>query len=85
MAHRLATRLRTLGRATLAPLAPRRRPPGHEVPRVLVAHNLLLGDTLMLTPLLAKLWQSFPAADIVMTVLWQSGRCTTAGPTGSGR
>jgi ADP-heptose:LPS heptosyltransferase len=68
MAHRFATRLRTLVRATLASLAPRRQPEHHEVSRVLVAHNLLLGDTFMLTPLLAKLRQSFPAAEIVMTV-----------------
>jgi ADP-heptose:LPS heptosyltransferase len=68
VARRLATRLRTLGRAALASLARRRRPSRGEVSRVLVAHNLLLGDTLMLTPLLAKLRQSFAAADIVMTV-----------------
>jgi ADP-heptose:LPS heptosyltransferase len=38
------------------------------VRRVLVAHNLLAGDTLMLTALLAKLRQRFPAAELVMTV-----------------
>jgi ADP-heptose:LPS heptosyltransferase len=36
--------------------------------RILVAHHLLLGDTLMLTPLLAKLRQQYPVAEIVMTV-----------------
>jgi len=36
--------------------------------RVLLAHHLLLGDTLMLTPLLSKLRALHPAADIVMTV-----------------
>ena len=46
---------------------PRRVPP-KEVRRVLVAHHLLLGDTLMLTPLLAKLRFHHPQADIVMTV-----------------
>ncbi|MCX7961217.1 MAG: glycosyltransferase family 9 protein [Burkholderiales bacterium] len=35
---------------------------------MLVAHNLLLGDTLMLTPLLAKLRERYPAARIAMTV-----------------
>ncbi len=36
--------------------------------RILVAHHLLLGDTLMLTPLLAKLRARHPDADIAMTV-----------------
>ncbi len=36
--------------------------------RILVLHHLLLGDTLMLTALLAKLRQRHPAAQIVMTV-----------------
>jgi len=45
----------------------RRRPPTDPA-RILVAHNLLLGDTLMLTPLLAKLAARFPGASIVMTV-----------------
>ena len=36
--------------------------------RILVAHHLLLGDTLMLTPLLAKLRERHPGADIAMTV-----------------
>ncbi len=36
--------------------------------RILVLHRLLLGDTLMVTALLAKLRARFPAADIVMTV-----------------
>lgn len=45
----------------------RRRP--SDIPkRILVAHHLLLGDTLMLTPLLAKLRQQYPQARIVMTV-----------------
>jgi len=36
------------------------------VRRVLVAHNLLLGDTLMLTPLLAKLRHLHPDADVAL-------------------
>lgn len=35
--------------------------------RILIVHHLLLGDTLMLTPLLAKLRQEYPDAEIVMT------------------
>ena len=44
----------------------------HEPPaaprRILIAHHLLLGDTLMLTPLLKKLRARNPQADITMTV-----------------
>lgn len=36
--------------------------------RILIAHHLLLGDTLMLTPLVAKLRARHPAADIVMAL-----------------
>jgi ADP-heptose:LPS heptosyltransferase len=36
--------------------------------RILIAHHLLLGDTLMLTPLLAKLRANHPQADIAMTM-----------------
>ena len=35
--------------------------------RILVAHHLLLGDTIMLAPLLKKLRQQFPQAEIVMS------------------
>jgi len=56
VARALARRLRTLGKRTAA-AHPR---------RILVAHHLLLGDTLMLTPLLAKTRQRYPDADIVM-------------------
>lgn len=45
------------GRASAPPL-PR---------RILVAHNLLLGDTIMVTPLLKKLRERFSQAEIVMT------------------
>ncbi|HWQ94546.1 MAG TPA: glycosyltransferase family 9 protein [Gammaproteobacteria bacterium] len=67
MASRLQSRLMVISRA-LPRLVRfgRRRPP--VVPqRILIAHHLLLGDTLMLTPLLAKLRQNFPSAEIVMT------------------
>jgi ADP-heptose:LPS heptosyltransferase len=36
--------------------------------RILIAHHLLLGDTLMLTALLAKLRERHPGADIVMAL-----------------
>ena len=45
-----------------------RRRTALQVPeRVLIAHDLLLGDTIMLTPLLAKCRERWPSADIVMT------------------
>lgn len=58
VARALARRVSTLGR---------RKPP-REPRRILVAHHLLLGDTLMLTSLLAKLRARHPAADIVMAL-----------------
>jgi len=65
---RLASRLAVLPAAALERLQrPRREPPGR-LGRVLIAHHLLLGDTLMLTPLLAKLRSSHPAASVTMTV-----------------
>lgn len=35
--------------------------------RILILHHLLLGDTLMLTPLLAKLRQEHPEAEIILS------------------
>ncbi|QJR16459.1 glycosyltransferase family 9 protein [Usitatibacter palustris] len=65
--HRLAGRALVVARAftarisspglTAAPKDPR---------RILVAHHLLLGDTLMLTPLLAKLRALHPQAKIIL-------------------
>jgi len=43
-----------------------RKPPSTPA-RILVAHHLLLGDTVMLAPLLKKLRARFPQAEIVMT------------------
>jgi len=45
----------------------RRRRPSAAPRRILVAHQLLLGDTIMLAPLLKKLRTQFPAAEIVIT------------------
>jgi ADP-heptose:LPS heptosyltransferase len=66
---RLGGRLAVLPRAAreLLTTAGRRRRPAS--PRsILVAHSLLLGDTLMLTALLASLRERYPAAEIAMTV-----------------
>ena len=57
--------LQALGRR--ATTTGRRRPP-RDPRRILIAHHLLLGDTLMLTPLLAKLRERHPHADIVMAL-----------------
>ena len=64
MGERTRTRALVVSRALAARLAPRTQSGG--VRRVLVAHNLLLGDTLMLTPLLAKLRALHPHADIAL-------------------
>lgn len=69
MSGRLPSRLVVLLLAlwcSLTTLGRRRLPP--VLRRILIAHHLLLGDTLMLTPLLAKLRAQFPDAEIVMTV-----------------
>ncbi|GAB2901517.1 glycosyltransferase family 9 protein [Uliginosibacterium flavum] len=62
---RLGTRLfilRGLARQLLAPRNWRRSRPA-QPQRILVLHHLLLGDTLMLTPLLAKLAARYPQAE----------------------
>lgn len=51
----------------LAQRGTRRRAPLSPA-RILIAHHLLLGDTLMLTPLIKKLRERHPEADIAMTV-----------------
>jgi ADP-heptose:LPS heptosyltransferase len=68
MASRFWPRLYAMayGAASFLSLHRRRRP--EQVSRVLIAHNLMLGDTIMLTPLLKKARQRFPDAEIVMTV-----------------
>ncbi|AUG98671.1 glycosyltransferase family 9 protein [Prodigiosinella confusarubida] len=63
---KFSARLRIFPRGLLQLLKkPWRRPPTH-VRSILVAHNLLLGDTVMLTPLLSKLRQNYPDARIVL-------------------
>jgi ADP-heptose:LPS heptosyltransferase len=72
---RFASRLAILPRAAANSLATLgRRRPSARPERILIAHSLLLGDTLMLTALLARLRGRYPRAEIVMTVApaWQS-------------
>jgi len=65
---RLASRLALVPRAVLKRLFSGKRRKPTQPRRILVAHQLLLGDTLMLTPLLARLRRRYPEAKIVMTV-----------------
>lgn len=66
---RLQGRLRVLPRALLrrARSAGRRARPT-QPQRIAIVHHLLLGDTLQITPLLAKCREQHPLAEIVMTV-----------------
>ncbi len=65
MSSRFSSRVSVIARALGSMLAPQRQ--GAESPRrILIAHHLLLGDTLMLTPLLAKLREHHPQAETVM-------------------
>jgi ADP-heptose:LPS heptosyltransferase len=65
---RFAGRARVVARAALVRLRAGRRAPPRAVHRVLIAHHLLLGDTLMLTPLVAKLRERHRDAELVMAV-----------------
>lgn len=68
MASRWPIRLLSAGLAawySRIGLAVRQAPPAPR--RILIAHHLLLGDTVMLAPLLKKLRARFPDAEIVMT------------------
>ncbi len=64
---RFRGRVEVVARASVARLARARAKPA-DPERILVAHHLLLGDTLMLTPLFAKLRAAHPRAAIVTTV-----------------
>jgi len=63
--ERFKTRTLAVSRALARGIGWRHALPS-KLDRVLVAHNLLLGDTLMLTPLLAKLRANHPAAEITL-------------------
>lgn len=62
--HRLAGRAQVVSRALLERVSQARLAPLRPH-RILIAHHLLLGDTLMLTPLIAKLRSRYPGAAIV--------------------
>lgn len=69
MASRLSSRVLVFALAVRNMLTPGPKRRLAKTPRrILIVHHLLLGDTLMLTPLLAKLRQNLPAAEIVMAV-----------------
>jgi len=68
MPSRLSSRLEVVPRGLLKRLLSGRRRRPADPHRILVAHQLLLGDTLMLTPMLARLRRRYPEAEIVMTV-----------------
>jgi len=65
--HRLAGRVQVVSRALLQRVSQSRRAPSHPR-RILIAHHLLLGDTLMVTPLIAKLRGRYPEAEIVLAL-----------------
>ena len=66
---RLAGRLRVVPRALAQRfLSMRRRERPLAPRRILIAHHLLAGDVLMLTPLLAKLRERHPGAEIVLAM-----------------
>lgn len=66
---RFAGRTQVIARALFERLASGgRRSRSIDPERILIAHHLLLGDTLMLTPLVAKLRERHPAADLVMAL-----------------
>lgn len=67
MASRFWPKLYVMAHAAPGLLRRRRRRPV-QVRRVLIAHHLLLGDTIMLTPLLKKLRARFPDAEIAITI-----------------
>ena len=69
MGERFTTRALVVSRALAGSFSRRARPAAGK--RILVAHDLLLGDTLMLTPLLAKLRANHP--DAAITLLAEPG------------
>jgi len=79
---RATTRLRVLTRAARMRIMHPRRRLSAALNRILIAHHLLLGDTLMLTPLIAKLRRLHPQADIAMTVPLSFVRCYSGRPYG---
>ena len=67
VASRALPRIYTLAHGAARMAMPGRRERPAVVRRVLIVHHLLLGDTIMLTPLLKKSRARFPDAEIVLT------------------
>jgi ADP-heptose:LPS heptosyltransferase len=67
VASRLPSRLRTLARAALGSFSLHAKARPQRPDRIIVLHELLLGDTLMLAPLLARLRRRYPEATIFIT------------------
>lgn len=63
---RLAARLSTVVLALASALGRRTPAVDTSVRRILVAHYLLLGDTILLAPLLAKLAHRYPQAELIV-------------------
>jgi ADP-heptose:LPS heptosyltransferase len=63
---RLPLRLLSLSLAVVKQPLRRKPAPGRDVKKILIAHYLLLGDTLLLAPLLAKLALQYPDADVLV-------------------
>lgn len=82
MRGRLPGRLLTIALAMLRSTARKPFDPTREYRRVLIAHHLLLGDTILLTPLLAKLRKRYPGAEIWMTVAPAFAPLYETGPYG---
>jgi ADP-heptose:LPS heptosyltransferase len=68
MSGRIRGRLLVLLLGLLRRSKRQRFDPHRQYHRILIVHHLLLGDTILLTPLLAKLRQRYPGAEISMTV-----------------
>ncbi len=80
---RFASRLQILPRALWQGMATLgRRRPSSQARRILVAHYLRLGDTLMLTALIAKLRARYPEARILMTCARPIARLYATRPYG---
>src|SRR5207253_2467624 len=82
MGSRLAPRLAIVSRALLRRLTGGRRARPARPQRILIAHHLLFGDTVMLAPLLAKAREQHPAAEIVMTVMSAAEQLFSGQPYG---
>ena len=82
MGSRLGPRIAIAAYAAWRRLTGGRRARPNDPQRILIAHHLLLGDTLMLTPLLAKLRAQYPRAAITMVVPHPCARLYTHRPYG---